>query len=247
MPVLKVRQAEVGTDAVVGQGLHQRQGGACGNGRPRHGQGHLQHAAAHGGAQQARGFHQPHRAFAQGRAHQQVDVGVEAQHKQRHRAPEAAHVGPQGATPAEGVAQRSLQRAAELQRVGPGVGQHIGRHRQRQQQRPFQVAPAAEIKQRHQRGGGRAQHHHAQADKQRQPGRLQRVVGQHRLPLVAQHGQCRSVQGGPGAQHTQHGQRQQQAQRRQQQVQRTAHGPESGRWKCEQCSFRGADYHGACS
>ncbi len=58
------------------------------------------------GAEQARRFHQLHAALAQRSARQQIDIGVQAQHEQERRAPQAAHVGPQRA-----VAHRELRAA----------------------------------------------------------------------------------------------------------------------------------------
>ncbi len=99
------RQAEIGTDAVVGQRLHQCQRHAGRDGRARQRQRDLEDAPPRPGAQQPRRLHQLHRAFAQRGARQQVHVRIEAQHEQDHRTPQAAHVGPQRgrACPAAGA------------------------------------------------------------------------------------------------------------------------------------------------
>ena len=213
-------QAEVGAHAVVGQGFHQREGDARHHGRPCQRQRHRQQASAQSGAEQARGLHHLHRPLGQRGAGQQIDIRIQAQHEQQHRAAEAAHVGPQRAAPAETFAQRHLQQTGGLQRVRGGVGQHIGRHRHRQQQRPLEHTPAGEAEQRHGDRRGHPQHRgaggHAKGQRQRLPG----VAAEHGVPLVAQHGQGLRVEGQPGAEHSCHGQRQQQGVQAQQRAHR---------------------------
>ena len=145
MPVDERGQPEVRADAVVGQRFHQRQRNAGGQRRPRQRQRHLAHAPPQAGAEQPRRFHQLHTpARPARRASAGRRTGTAHSTNSTIAPRQAAHVGPQRASRAGGRAQRGLQRAAELQQVGVGVGQHVGRHRQRQQQRPLEDAPAAE-------------------------------------------------------------------------------------------------------
>ena len=207
-------QAEVRAHAEVGQHLHHRQRHTRRDRRARQRNRHLHHPAPQAGTQQAGGFHHVHAALAQRGAHQQVHVGVQAQHEQDHRAPQAAHVGPQRAFGAGGGAQRHLYRAAVLQEVGVGIGQHVSRHGQRQQQRPFKKAPARKLEQADGRRGGRTHHGHAHAHADGQHQRLAGITRQHRLRLVAQDLQRARVERQPRAQHAQHRQCQQGAQQR---------------------------------
>jgi len=214
------RQAEVGADAVVGQRFHQCERDAGDDRRPRQRQRHFEQAAAQPGTEQARGFHQLHRALAQRSAREQVDIGVQAQHEQDHGRPQAADVGPERAAQVEGRAQRRLHRAAELQRVGIGIGQHIGWHRHRQQQRPLEDGAAREAEQRHRQRRADPDRGHAERHAGRQPERLQRVAAENGPDLVLQHAQRGGIDGQPGHQQAGHWQGQRQAQQRQQDAHR---------------------------
>ncbi|KEH09574.1 hypothetical protein GY14_11455 [Delftia tsuruhatensis] len=157
-------------------------------------------------------------ALAQRGARQQVDIRVEREDEDPDRAAEAAHLGQEPAFQAIGVAHPGLQRAAELQEVGIGIGRDIGRHGQRQQQQPFQLAPAAEVEQRHGRRRARAHDGRAQRHQQAQPDRGPQVAGQHGGRHLAQDGAGQGIalpQRQPGAEHGQHGQHQHQGQQEQ--------------------------------
>ena len=213
-------QAEVGANAIVGQRLHQGQRHAGHQGRPRQRQCHRADAPPQAGAEQAGGLHHLHAAFGQRGAHQQVDIRVQAEHEQHHRTGQAAHVGPQRALQPGDAAQRALQRTAELEEVGVGVGQHVGRHGHRQQQGPLEDAPARELEQGHGRCRAAAEQRYADRHTGGQQQRLQRVAGQHGLRLVHQHRPGSSIEGQPGAEHAEHRHGEQQADQGQQDAHR---------------------------
>ena len=165
---------------------------------------HLAEAARGAGAEQTRGLHQRHAAVRKCCTRQQIDIGIQAQHEQHDRARQAAHIGPQRPLEPGQAAQRRLQRAAVLQEVGVGVGQHIGRHRQWQQQRPLEDAPTGKLEQRHGHRRPAAQQRDTHADEERQQQRLGGIAAEHGLGLVREHGPGRRVEGQPGAEYAQH-------------------------------------------
>ena len=218
--------AKVAHHAKVGQSLHQHQGHACRHRRACQRQGNVQHPPRQRGTHQAGGLHQVGSALAQGRAGQQVHVGVERKNKHPHRPAQAAHFGQQAPLPTKTGTQPHLQGATELQEIGVSVGRHVGGHGQRQQQQPLHLAPPRKIKQRH--GSGRTHTHQrcAQPHPQRQPQRGVYVAGQHRRGHFAQDGPGLGVSlppRQPGTQQRQHGQRQQRRQRPQGQQAQRAH------------------------
>ena len=129
---------EVLDRAEVGQGLHQRQGHAGDDGRPRQRHGDGEKTAPRSAAEAAAGLQHTDRLVEECCPRQQVDVGIEHQGEHRDGAPDGTDFREPVVTVAqvEGGADPVLERAADIQHPGIGVGDDISRNGQRQQQRP---------------------------------------------------------------------------------------------------------------
>jgi hypothetical protein len=136
--------AEILHRAEVGERLHQRQGDARGDGRPRHGQADAQARSPGAGAERAGGLQHAGRLVEEGCAGEEIDVRVE--HQRQHQADPGEVVDLRkpvvAARPAEQRPHAALHRAGEGHGVRVGIADDVGRHGERQQQEPFEGARA---------------------------------------------------------------------------------------------------------
>ena len=111
---------EIGDRAVVGQRFHQRQRDAGGDRRSGQRQRHREERPPRAHAQRPRRLEHAAGPFEEGGAGEQVDIGIEHADEHQHRPRQRADVGKPvvAVLPAEGFAQRRLQRPDELQEVG---------------------------------------------------------------------------------------------------------------------------------
>ena len=78
------------------------------------------------------------------RARKKINIRIEDRDEHAHRTAQGADIRQEVVlcAPAGPGAQRRLQRAGKLEKVGVDVGHDVGRRRDRQNQRPFEPAPA---------------------------------------------------------------------------------------------------------
>ncbi len=179
-------EPEVGHGAVVRQRLHQRQRQAGDDRRTRQRQRDAEKARPDRAAERAADLEHAHRLFEKRGAREQVDVGIQHQRQHRHRAAERLDLGKIviAVAPAEGLAQRALQRAGEIEQPGIGIGDDVTRKRERQQQRPAEQSLAGKYADARQPGAGDADQQRAAADAEHQQRRVEQVLGQHRVDEV---------------------------------------------------------------
>ncbi|MNV39569.1 hypothetical protein D3C71_1311530 [compost metagenome] len=130
--------------AEIRQGFHQRQCHARTDGRPRHGQCHTPERLPGRLTQDPRRFHQAFALGEEGRAGQQIHIGIENQHQHHNHPARGAHAR-QSQTAAEPFAQQGLHGPGKIQQADEDEGQHIGRDREGQHQCPVQPAPTGEF------------------------------------------------------------------------------------------------------
>ncbi len=173
--------AEIAHRTVIGQRFHQRQRHAGGDRRPCQRQRDAEEGFPCALPQHARRLVQSGGALDQRLPGQQVNVGIEHGDEHAGRTADGAHVGEPvvAALPAEGIAQRGLHRADELQQVGIGIGHHVGGCGQRQHHGPFEHAAAGELPHHRRPGGRHTDHRGTQPDPKTEPQRAGDVLRQH--------------------------------------------------------------------
>ncbi|MNE10698.1 hypothetical protein D3C80_1034190 [compost metagenome] len=166
----------------IGQGFHQGQGDAGQDGRSRHGQGNVPERSQGRLAQHPCGLHQALALGQEGRACEQIDIGVEHQHQHGDHPTGGAHTG-QAHGP-EPFTQQGLYGAGEVQQADEDKRQYVGGNGEGQHQCPIQPAPAGELAKAGQPGQAHAKHGYADPDAEYQGQRIAQQAGHLRIQQV---------------------------------------------------------------